>query len=376
MLDDGGSDSHNMIVPHSGCSGGKTSYNHYASVRGEIAIPFADLREIDASGSGQVCSKWGIHPNLPHLKTLYDSSDLLWIMNMGVLQNPVNILNWEEGHDKTALFAHNIQYEEVHKMDVYDEQTGRGVVGRMADILGKRGFLPGTVSVNGIANALVSGLISLFVVDPTGLEKFNPIPWSVPLWDTIKQLNKVTKLGSNFFGETWSNILFKAVGENRLVYDSLKSTSLSTSFPDTDLGMQMELIAKMIKTKDSRGVDRDMFYAEIGGFDTHSNIKPLFDERTQVINSGIEAFTKEMKAQNTWNDVTIVMVSEFARTLTGNTGKGSDHAWGGNYWIAGGEVRGKRIIGEYPTTLDDGNLIFEPGIVIPSKRHGTHCGTE
>mmetsp|Transcript_523 Transcript_523/g.662 ORF Transcript_523/g.662 Transcript_523/m.662 type:complete len:117 (-) Transcript_523:128-478(-) len=113
------------------------------------------------------------------------------------------------------------QYEEVHKMDVYDEQTGRGVVGRMADILGKRGFLPGTVSVNGIANALVSGLISLFVVDPTGLEKFNPIPWSVPLWDTIKQLNKVTKLGSNCFCETWSDILLKALGENRLVYDAL-----------------------------------------------------------------------------------------------------------------------------------------------------------
>jgi len=63
--------------------------------------------------------------------------------------------------------------------------------------------------------------------------------------------------------------------------------------------MQTELLAKMINTKDSRGVDRDMFYAEIGGFDTHSNIKPLFDERTRVINSRIEAFTKERKAQNT-----------------------------------------------------------------------------
>ncbi len=123
----------------------------------------------------------------------------------------------------------------------------------MADILGKKGFVSGTVSVNSIANALVSSLTSLFVLDPSGLEKFNPIPWSVPLWDTIKQLNKVTKLASNFFGETWSDILFKAVGENRLVYDSLRSTSLSTSFPDNDLGRQMELIAKMIKTKDSRG---------------------------------------------------------------------------------------------------------------------------
>ena len=41
---------------------------------------------------------------------------------------------------------------------------------------------------------------------------------------------------------------------------------------------------------------------------------------------------------------------------------------GGNYFIAGGEVRGKQIIGEYPDILsEDGPLIFEPGIVIPTK---------
>jgi uncharacterized protein (DUF1501 family) len=45
------------------------------------------------------------------------------------------------------------------------------------------------------------------------------------------------------------------------------------------------------------------------------------------MNTSLQAFTTEMKAQGTWDDVTIVMVSEFARTLTGNTGAGSDHAW-------------------------------------------------
>ena len=38
---------------------------------------------------------------------------------------------------------------------------------------------------------------------------------------------------------------------------------------------------------------------------------------------------KEMKAQSIWDDVVVVCISEFARTLMGNTGNGSDHAWGG-----------------------------------------------
>ncbi len=58
---------------------------------------------------------------------------------------------------------------------------------------------------------------------------------------------------------------------------------------------------------------------------------------------------------------------KFSRTLAGNTGKGSDHAWGGNYFIAGGEVQGKQILGEFPKNLsDDGPLVFAPGIVIPT----------
>lgn len=86
------------------------------------------------------------------------------------------------------------------------------------------------------------------------------------------------------------------------------------------------------------------------------------------MNEAIQSFTTEMKAQNAWNDITLVMVSEFARTLPGNTGAGSDHAWGGNYFVTGGEVRGKQIIGEYPDDIsDDGPLVFEPGIVIPTN---------
>ena len=99
----------------------------------------------------------------------------------------------------------------------------------------------------------------------------------------------------------------------------------------------------------------------------HDNIKIQLDALTLELNGALDAFVTEMKAQGVWNDITIVMVSEFARTMVGNTGIGSDHAWGGNYFIAGGEVRGKRILGDYPNILsEDGPLVFEPGIVIPT----------
>ena len=85
------------------------------------------------------------------------------------------------------------------------------------------------------------------------------------------------------------------------------------------------------------------------------------------LDGGFGGFVDEMKSQCRWEDVTVVMVSEFARTLTEHTIFGTDHAWGGNYFVAGGSISGKKILGEYPDTLTpDGDLIFEPGIVIPT----------
>lgn len=123
-----------------------------------------------------------------------------------------------------------------------------------------------------------------------------------------------------------------------------------------------------MKTKDVRGTDRDIFNVRIGSFDHHIQIAEPLRERLETINDAIEAFVIEMRDyQNIWDDVTIVLTSEFARTLMANTGNGSDHAWGGNYFIASGSADGGKILGTFPSDLsNDGPDAFEPGIVIPT----------
>ena len=46
-----------------------------------------------------------------------------------------------------------------------------------------------------------------------------------------------------------------------------------------------------------------------------------------------------------WENVVVATVSDFGRTLLSN-GQGSDHGWGGNHMVIGGDVRGKRILGK------------------------------
>ena len=56
----------------------------------------------------------------------------------------------------------------------------------------------------------------------------------------------------------------------------------------------------------------------------HSQIEVPLRERLTTINDALEAFVTELRDfQGIWDDVAVVVVSEFARTLMSNTGNGS-----------------------------------------------------
>jgi hypothetical protein len=54
---------------------------------------------------------------------LYEDEDLLWVANVGVLQQKVTKDNWLEKTAKTELFAHNIQVGLMIFCDYNDDNT-------------------------------------------------------------------------------------------------------------------------------------------------------------------------------------------------------------------------------------------------------------
>ena len=204
----GGCDSYNLLIPHSGCNG-KDMYAHYKSVRGGLSVPKNDLLQIDASGSDQVCSTFGVHPDIPVVKSLYDAGELLWVSNMGIMERSTTKDRWWKDTTSTTLFAHNFQQREVQNMDIYKSHDGRGVGGRMVDAMKRLGYNAGLVSMNGIVDALASDGASQIVVEPEGFESFDPSSESPELLNAAKAVNSGTKVGSGLFGETWSSLLIE-----------------------------------------------------------------------------------------------------------------------------------------------------------------------
>ena len=325
----GGLDSYNVLVPHDDCIGNKDMFAEYDSVRSTLAVTKSSLHTISASG--QICNKFGIHEKLPGVHSLYDSGELSFLSNVGVLQQSVlDKERYRELNKKTALFAHNTQQEEINSVDIFDETAGIGVCGRIADVLSLGGYTAGTVSVAGSAPALTSKESNLLVVNPAGYEKLNPISWETVDEAAIKEINKATKVGSSLFSEVWSEKIVQAMSENDILFQEMSSVILSTEakwennnrYLQHSLGRQMKSIAELIKTKEARRTDRDIFYAEVAGFDTHGLQDIDLNNRLKEIDDSLTVFVEEMKAQNVWDDVAIVYVSEFGRTLVANSGNG------------------------------------------------------
>jgi cullin-associated NEDD8-dissociated protein 1 len=112
--------------------------------------------------------------------------------------------------------------------------------------------------------------------------------------------------------------------------------------------------------------NRDVFVAKIGGFDTHSDATATLATLLGDINDALASFVAEMQLQGVWDDVTVIASSEFGRTLVSN-GLGTDHAWGGNCFVAGGSVRGGGVFGEYPKDIRANNhLDVGRGRLIPT----------
>jgi uncharacterized protein (DUF1501 family) len=138
----------------------------------------------------------------------------------------------------------------------------------------------------------------------------------------------------------------------------------TVTFPDTDLGNQLKMVAKAIAGHDTLGHARQTFFIEYGGWDHHNDLIKSQAAMLPEVDAAVKAFYDCLTALGMQNDVTLFTASDFARTLTTDS-DGADHAWGGNHFVVGGAVAGRRIYGNYPSLYPDNSLDVGRGRLIP-----------
>ena len=88
---------------------------------------------------------------------------------------------------------------------------------------------------------------------------------------------------------------------------------------------------------------------EAGGWDTHANqggAKGALAQRLIGLDNALRALADELGPL--WPQTAVLVVTEFGRTAAMNGTRGTDHGTGGCAFLAGGAVRGGRVIADWP----------------------------
>lgn len=356
----GGNDGNNMFVS-------LDQYSSYSAARStaQLAIPQANLLPVSPVSGGS----YGFHPSMPEVQGLFNSGKLAVLSNNGPLVEPLTKTTYQNGSGKKPLqlFSHSDQVG-LFQTAIANSVSQTGWAGRVADkTIGLNGVatFPNNVSIAGV-NLLLTGVDTrqLAVADSnTSLANVlilsnAPGATTAEINSRLASFNELRTLDNNFK-------LIRAASDTRssaMQTDNALATVnpiLTTPFPNpsTSLSRQLLQVARLIKacTDPTAGINmkRQIFFVQIGGFDTHSAQLNGQASLLQQISQALNAFYNATVELGMQDKVTLFTMSDFGRTLqpagSGAAAVGSDHAWGNHQFILGGAVQGHTLYGTYPT---------------------------
>lgn len=340
----GGNDANNTLVPYD-----TAGYANYASIRAGLALPQASLLPLTPLPG------FALHPSLPELQGLFNTGAAGLVANVGTLTQPMTRAQYLAGQTVPSnLFSHPDQQEEWQNAAA-NGAVATGWAGRMSDALtgsfNASATIPMITSVAGdtlFCNGTSTTPVS---VSPGNLSGASCSEGAACSARQAAAQSLIT-MSSGVSLVTADN----AITSNAYSYAATLTaatsslTPIKTAFPaNNGLGAQLKQIAQIIQARAALGVKRQIFFAGIGNFDTHSAQLTLQAALLTQISQAMAAFYAATQELNVANQVTTFTMSDFARTFQPNSNTGTDHAWGSHHFVLGGAVKGGQMYGAYPT---------------------------
>ncbi|PQA87213.1 hypothetical protein CW354_13275 [Marinicaulis flavus] len=373
----GGMDCHDTVIPYD-----TTNYNRYADIRSSLFNRYDDLeggstRARDrllpmtlANASDFGGRQFALPPELGPLHELMDENACSIVSNVGPLVVPVTRDDYQNRSAPLPprLFSHNDQQSVWMASQPEGARFGWG--GRLADVMleananqdstftvvstsGNQVFLSGQLAgqfeVGSNGPAVIRG------IDDDNYLSSDALP---ALYESHLRAQNETL--SNLLQRDYASAVNRSIDANRTLAESFEAPApFATVFPQNYLGQQLQVVARVIAQRAVLGVNRQIFFVGIGGFDSHSGQANSIPNRHGEIASAMRAFYDATVEMGVGNDVTAFTASDFGRTLTVNR-DGTDHGWGAHHLVVGGGLAGSRMHGTFPEPVlehayDSGN---------------------
>lgn len=332
--------------------------------------------------------KFALPPEMSGMAEMFNAGDMSIIGNVGPLIEPTDKDSYENETVKlpSRLFSHNDQQSTWQSFGTEGTQFGWG--GKFAD------------AVAGTSNSLFTS-IGLSGND-VFLSGENIRPFLTSKSDGGRTIDVVNKKWLTGYGDRYDNMRaalnefydrrdFSHQDLLRMDYGNISAQGVANAkefaaalaggknfedrFPKTNMGKQLRTVAETISARGALGVDKQLFYTGMGGFDTHSSQTQDLPRIHQELSDAVKAFRDVMQEEGLWNEVTLFTASDFGRTMVDN-GDGTDHGWGSHQFVMGGSIQGRRIFGTIPPpVLEMAQYTPEGGRLIPTVSVDEYAAT-
>jgi len=360
----GGNDSNNMVVPK--YNAGYAEYSAARTPQG-LALRQDDLLSITPPSMGL---EFGLHPSMTELHQLWQQNRLAVVCNVGTLVQPITKQQYLSGAPRPdQLFSHSDQVAQFRTAYPNNSPT-TGWGGRLADRtmpLNSGGSIPMITSVAGVTVFSNGAMTAPLIVEPA------PTPLNMVLTlngfgttsDELARKTAMQRIRAEDLDKTLVQAASALTQQAITVSEQLGSDPpLTVTFPNTTLGNQLRQIAKIMKFRTALNMSRQIFFVQLGGFDTHSGQITNQGNLLRQVSQALKAFYDETVAQGIANRVTTFTMSDFNRTLNpagSGANVGTDHAWAGHHLVMGDAVLGGNFYGRptaggsiFPTLVNSG----------------------
>ncbi|MEL6364034.1 MAG: DUF1501 domain-containing protein [Pseudomonadota bacterium] len=383
----GGLDNHDTLIPYD-----QASYDAYGEIRSSLLSFYNDapggstrlrdqllpLNPANAADYGG--RQFALPPQLANLHNLFETGEAAILPNVGPLIQPLTRAEWEAENVPTParLFSHNDQQSTWMSSNPEGAQFGWG--GRFGDaaLASNANFLPDFTAITTLGNELfltgevtrpyqigLNGADEVFYLDI--FESLRSGPGGEQLYQDFRaHLTASDFQSANLIERDVKAALANSLLLNEQFNEARASLSpFAVAFPPTDLGGQLNAIAETISLQSEFQANRQIFFAAIGGFDTHSNQANDLPALQSEIDGAVAAFVAAMQEIGAYNDVTLFSAADFGRTLAIN-GDGTDHGWGATQFVVGGGVNGGVLYGDVPPAAFEHDYDAGGGRLIPN----------
>ncbi len=270
---------------------------------------------------------FGLHPSFKSFGQLFKDKQLAIVHGMG---SPNNTRSHFDAQDY------------MESGTPFNKGTSSGWLNRAVGLLGHDASPFRAVS-------LTSSLPRSFYGDNPSVAISNLADFAIQM----KGNKSGTSLAAQSFEELYdqtSNELLKETGKES--FDAMKmlqktdvknyNPANNANYPNSPLGNALKQIAQLIKMD----VGLEVAFAESGGWDTHFNQgtdKGVFARNAMDLSNSIMALWTDIGQLQ--DDVTLMTMTEFGRTVKQNGTGGTDHGRASCSFIIGNDVNGGRVHG-------------------------------